>query len=233
VNLDLMFAVPGQRDDAWAADVNEAVALGPDHLSAYCLTFEEDTRLWVKLAEGQVRRDVEMEARLYRATWAQLAAAGYAQYEVSNFARPGHACLHNLNTWRMHEWIGLGPSAASQQGGWRGANPADLDRWLAGLARGERATEDRVRLTPALLAEDALIFGLRMNEGVDVAAWRARVPAAPWPAVEALLTRLADEGLAVGGDGRVSLTVRGRLVADAVGVELMTAFAAGSETTNY
>jgi len=80
-------------------------------------------------------------------------------------------------------------------------------------------------LTPALLAEDALIFGLRMNEGVDVAAWRARVPAAPWPAVETLLTRLADEGLAVWGDGRVSLTVRGRLVADAVGAELMTAFA--------
>jgi len=224
VNLDLMFAVPGERDDAWAADVNEAVALGPDHLSTYCLTFEEDTRLWVKLAEGQVRRDVEMEARLYRATWAQLAAAGYAQYEVSNFARPGHACLHNLNTWRMHEWIGLGPSAASQQGGWRGANPADLDRWLAGVARGGRATEDRVRLTPALLAEDALIFGVRMNEGVDVAAWRARVPAAPWPAVETLLTRLADEGLAVWGDGRVSLTERGRLVADAVGAEVMTAF---------
>jgi len=94
----------------------------------------------VKLAQGQVRREVETEARLYRATWAQLAAAGYAQYEISNFARPGHACLHNLNTWRMHEWIGLGPSAASQHAGWRGANPADLDRWLAGLARGERAT---------------------------------------------------------------------------------------------
>jgi oxygen-independent coproporphyrinogen-3 oxidase len=225
VNLDLMFAVPGERDDAWAADVNEAVALGPDHLSTYCLTFEEDTRLWVKLAQGQVRREVETEARLYLATWAQLAAAGYAQYEVSNFARPGHACLHNLNTWRMHEWIGLGPSAASQHAGERGANPADLDRWLAGLARGERATGDRVRLTPALLAEDALIFGLRMNEGVDVAAWRARVPAAPWPAVEALLTRLADEGLAVWGGGRVSLTERGRLVADAVGAEVMTAFA--------
>ena len=114
----------------------------------------------------------------------------------------------------------------SQLTGWRGANPADLDRWLAGLARGERATEDRVRLTPALLAEDALIFGLRMNEGVDVAAWRGRVPAAPWPAVEALLTRLADEGLAVWGEGRVSLTDRGRLVADAVGAELMVAFAA-------
>ena len=224
VNLDLMFAVPGQRDEAWAADVNEAVALGPDHLSTYCLTFEEDTRLWVKLAQGQVRRDVETETRLYLATWAQLAAAGYAQYEVSNFARPGHVCLHNLNTWRMHEWIGLGPSAASQYAGERGANPADLERWLAGLARGERATEDRVQLTPALLAEDALIFGLRMNDGVDVTAWRTRVPAAPWLAVESLLTRLAEEGLAIWGSGRVSLTERGRLVADAVGAEIMTAF---------
>ena len=153
VNLDLMFALPGQTAAEWAADVREAVRLAPDHLSTYCLTFEEDTALWVKLSQGRVKLDPAHEADLYEATWAQLAAAGYAQYEVSNFARPGHACAHNLNTWRMHEWVGLGPSAASQQAGWRGANVADLDRWLAHLAREERVTEDRVAVTPALLAE--------------------------------------------------------------------------------
>jgi oxygen-independent coproporphyrinogen III oxidase len=226
VNLDLMFALPGQTEAEWAADVREAVALAPDHLSTYCLTFEEDTALWVKLSQGRVKLDPEHEARLYESTWAQLAAAGFAQYEVSNFARPGHACLHNLNTWRMHAWVGLGPPAASQSAGWRGANTADLHQWLAHVARGERVTEDRVALTSALLAEDALIFGLRMNAGVDVPGWRVRCPGAPWAAVEALLDRLAADGLAQRDGGLVRLTDRGRLLADAVGAEVMAAFEA-------
>jgi oxygen-independent coproporphyrinogen-3 oxidase len=178
----------------------------------------------VKLSQGRVKLDPEHEARLYESTWAQLAAAGYAQYEVSNFARPGHICRHNLNTWHMQEWVGLGPSAASQHDGWRGANVSDLDQWRAGLARDERATEDRVAVTPALLAEDAMIFGLRLNAGVDIAAWRARCPEAPWPAVEALLARCVAEGLAVREDTRVRLTDRGRLLADSVGAEVMEAF---------
>jgi oxygen-independent coproporphyrinogen III oxidase len=231
VNLDLIFALPGQTQAEWAADVREAVALAPDHLSTYCLTFEEDTALWVKLSLGRVKLDPEHEARLYEATWAQLAAAGYAQYEVSNFARPGHACLHNLHTWQMHEWIGLGPSAAEQHAGWRAANIADLDQWRARVARGERATEDRLALTPAQLAEDAAIFGLRMNAGVDLAAWRARAPEAPWAAVEALAERLAGDGLAVRDGAVVRLTDRGRLLADAIGAEVMEAFSVETITT--
>jgi oxygen-independent coproporphyrinogen-3 oxidase len=178
----------------------------------------------VKLSQGRVKLDVEHEVRLYEATWAQLADAGYAQYEVSNFARPGHVCRHNLNTWHMHEWIGLGPSAASQHSGWRGANIADLEKWLAHLERGERITEDRVSVTPALLAEDALVFGLRMNDGVDLATWRSRAPEAPWNAVIALLDRLSTEGLAEREGTLVRLTNRGRLLTDAIGSELMGAF---------
>jgi oxygen-independent coproporphyrinogen III oxidase len=224
VNLDLMFALPGQSAAAWADDIRQAVSLGPDHLSTYCLTFEEDTRLWVKLAQGRVKLDPEHEAALYEATWAQLAASGFIQYEVSNFARPGHVCVHNVNTWRMCEWIGLGPSAASQHGGWRGANVSDLQQWLAGLERGERMIADRVRLTPALLAEDALIFGLRMNDGVDVADWRARAPEAPWAGVADVLATLEAAGLLTQEGARVRLTTRGRLVADSVGAEIMAAF---------
>ncbi|HWL17890.1 MAG TPA: radical SAM family heme chaperone HemW [Opitutus sp.] len=231
VNLDLMFALPGQTEAEWREDVREAVRLAPDHLSTYCLTFEEDTALWVKLSQGRVKLDTEREARLYEATWTQLAGAGYAQYEVSNFARPGHRCVHNLNTWRMHEWIGLGPSAASQQDGMRGANIADLEQWLARVARGERVTEDRVVLTPAALAEDAVIFGLRMNDGVDLAPWRAAAPGAPWARVEELLARLADAGLAVRAGTNVRLTDRGRLIADAVGAEVMEAFDSPAEKT--
>ncbi len=224
VNLDLMFALPGQTAVEWAADVREAVSRAPDHLSTYCLTFEEDTKLWVKLSQGRVKLDPDHEVRLYEQTWAQLGAAGYAQYEVSNFARPGQACLHNLNTWHMHEWVGLGPSAASQHGGWRGGNIADLEKWQTHVAHGNRVTEDRVALTPALMTEDALIFGLRMNAGVDVAHWRERCPDAPWAAVDALLSRLVEEQLATRADAIVRLTDRGRLLADAVGAELMAAF---------
>ncbi len=224
VNIDLMFALPGQDEAAWLADLGEALALAPDHLSTYCLTFEEDTKLWIKLSKGQVKLDVEHEARLYETTWARLEAAGYAQYEVSNFARPGHACLHNLNTWRMHEWAGLGPSAASQHAGWRGGNVADLDQWQANIARGDRVTEDRVALTPALLAEDALIFGVRMNAGVDLAALRGRFPSAPWAAVATEIERLTEAGVAEVIGGHLRLTTRGRLIADTVGAELMQAF---------
>lgn len=224
VNLDLMFALPGQTAAEWEADVAQAVALAPDHLSTYCLTFEEDTALWIKLSQGRVKLDPEHEARLYEQTWDQLAAAGYGQYEVSNFARPGHACQHNVNTWRMHEWIGLGPSAASQHGGWRGGNMADLAGWQTHLARGERMTEDRVEASLELRAEDAFIFGLRMNEGVDLAAWKKTSPGVPWASVETLLGRMVSDELAHRDRSLFRLTRRGRLLADAVGAELMEAF---------
>jgi oxygen-independent coproporphyrinogen-3 oxidase len=226
VNLDLMFALPGQTASEWEADIDEAVRLAPDHISTYCLTFEEDTALWVKLSQGRVRLDTENEARMYERTWERLAAAGYGQYEVSNFARPGHECIHNINTWRMGEWACLGPSAASQKGGWRGSNISDLSKWAELVGRGERMTEDRTGLTAALLAEDALVFGLRMNAGVDLGSLRARCPGAPWERVEALVDRLVVEGLAARDLGRVRLEARGRLLADSVGSEIMVAFEA-------
>lgn len=225
VNLDLMFALPGQTEAQWRADLDEAMRLAPDHLSTYCLTFEEDTALWVKLSQGKVKLDADKEAAFYQRTWDYLGAAGFAQYEVSNFARPGHACLHNLNTWRMHEWVGLGPSAASQHAGWRASNPPDLGQWLADLAAGRRATTDRTALTPALLAADAVIFGLRMNEGVSLPRLRRRFASAAWTALEELLPRLILDGLLEATpEGVIRLTTRGRLVADAVGGEVLEAF---------
>ena len=226
VNLDLMFALPGQDEAALVEDLRMAVSLAPDHLSTYCLTFEEDTKLWVKLSQGKVKLDPEHEARLYGRAWDELAAAGYAQYEVSNFARPGHRCAHNLNTWRMHEWVGIGPSAAGQHGGLRGANPADLEKWVAQVARGERMTEDRVVLTPALLAEDALVFGLRLNEGVDLAEIRGRFSdTRGWEELETELGRLESAELLERSETAIRLTRAGRLLADAVGSELMDVLA--------
>jgi oxygen-independent coproporphyrinogen-3 oxidase len=168
------------------------------------------------------------KARLYERTWDELAAAGYAQYEVSNFARPGHTCAHNLNTWNMHEWVGVGPSAAGQHDGWRGANPADLELWGQRVANGLRMGEDRVALTPGLLLEDALLFGLRLNGGVDLDALEARfgIPAG-LAEPRATLRRLAEQGLIepesvlMSGEYAPRLTRRGRLLADGVGSELV------------
>jgi oxygen-independent coproporphyrinogen-3 oxidase len=225
VNLDLMFALPNQTEAQWHADLAEAMRLGPDHLSTYCLTFEEDTALWVKLSQGKVKLDVDKEAAFYLQTWEYLEAAGYHQYEVSNFARTGHQCRHNLNTWNMHEWVGLGPSAASQQGGWRSSNPPDLVRWHADVAAGKRATADSVALTNELLAADSVIFGLRMNDGVSLPRLQKRFPTPQWSGVLDLWPRLLTEGLLTAtAEGRISLTVRGRLMADAIGAEILEAF---------
>lgn len=230
VNLDLMFALPNQEETQWHADLAEVVRLAPDHLSTYCLTFEEDTALWVKLSQGKVKLDPEKEAAFYLRTWEFLDGVGFAQYEVSNFARPGHICRHNLNTWRMSEWVGFGPSGASQFAGWRASNPPDLVQWHADIAAGRRATTDRTALTPELLAADSIIFGLRMNEGVSLPELRKKFPSAPWESLHDFLPKLLAEGMLVDSpEGRIRLTPRGRLLADAVGAEVLEAFSADSK----
>jgi len=231
VNLDLMFALPNQSEAQWRADVDEAVRLAPDHLSTYCLTFEEDTALWLKLAQGKVKLDAEKEALFYQRTWDYLAAAGYAQYEISNFARPGHASQHNLGTWHMHEWIGFGPSGASQFAGWRASNPPDLVQWHADLAAGQRATTDRTPLTNELLVADSVIFGLRLNAGISLPELQRRFPTPAWAGLHDLLPKLLVEQLVTASsEGRLQLTPRGRLVADAVGAEVLEAFADAPES---
>nr|WP_221773474.1 radical SAM family heme chaperone HemW [Ruficoccus amylovorans] len=221
INLDLMFALPGQSREQWLAALREAIRLGPEHISTYCLTFEEDTALWVKLSQGKIRRDIPQEADFYTLSWETLAEAGYAQYEVSNFARPGHECIHNINTWRMTEWLGLGPSAASQYGGCRYANVADLDKWLAGVDAGQPARVDEVDLTPAILATDTLIFGLRMNAGVDLARLERDWPGLDLSPVRPWARELADEGLALLEGDTLLLTPAGRLLADRVGASAL------------
>jgi oxygen-independent coproporphyrinogen-3 oxidase len=223
-NLDLIFAIPGQDEQRWTEDLRRAIELQPDHLSTYCLTFEEDTAMFVKLSQGKVKIDRELEARLYRQTWEQLEANGYAQYETSNFARSGHACRHNLITWEMGSWIGYGPSSASQWGQRRWTNPANLDQWIKGIEAGTPVLEQVKDLSATDLLCDALVFGLRLNAGVNPTALAARF-ATPLPArVTHLFEALIEEGLMEAAGSQVRLTGEGRMRADAVGVSILERF---------
>ena len=221
LNLDFIFSVPGQSPAAWLADLAEAVRLAPTHLSTYCLTFEEDTVLWLKLSKGQVRPDIQVDAAMYETTWDFLEAAGYHQYEISNYAQPGRECAHNLDTWAMQEWLGLGPAAASQYQGRRFANPPDLERWLKGVNAGQLDRVDEVALSPTLLATDALIFGLRMNRGVNLDELEKRFSEFDFAALEAVWRDLQENGLLEKTGGVLRLTRAGRLVADRVGVKIL------------
>lgn len=221
-NIDLIFAIPGQSLDRWEADLRAAIALGPAHISTYCLTFEEDTALWLRLQRGQVSKTTaEEEAAYFERAWQVLGQNGFEQYEVSNFARPGHACRHNLNTWRMEEWLGIGPSASSQYDGRRWTEPHSLDQWLEGLESGRSEYADQTDLTPEMLAQDLLIFGLRMNAGVDLEALRTRLPGALPAGWNAFEGHLVEEGFAKRDGSRLYLTGRGRLVADRIGEEIL------------
>lgn len=221
-NLDLIFAIPNQSRQQWLADIREAARLGPSHLSSYCLTFEEDTALYLKLSQGKVRIDEAREVELYLAGWDLLAELGFAQYEISNFATPGMECVHNLNTWRMQEWIGCGPSAASQYAGERYQRPANLDEWSGGILAGKALKQECVRLDQRMLLADSLVFGLRMNAGVDYAAVQERFPqAGELQRLESLFARLIDEHILLQAEGRLQLTRTGRLLADAVGSSIL------------
>ena len=220
-SLDLIFAVPGQDEQRWKADLAEAVRLAPQHISTYCLTFEEDTALFVKLSKGKVAIDPERDATLYRRTWQFLENHGFPQYEISNFSRPSHTCRHNCHTWRMAEWIGYGPAAASQWRNRRFQNPANLDHWAQSLAEEKLAHEQIVELTPEMLFADALVFGLRMNEGVDLEENSRRFAVPISSALRQLGENLRAEELLRLDGTRWQLTLEGRLRADAIGSAIL------------
>ena len=230
INIDLMFGTPCQELEDWRKDLASAIDLEPTHISTYCLTFEEDTALWLKLAQGKVQRNADQEAAFYEVTWEVLETAGFQQYEVSNFAQSGWECLHNINTWRMGQWIGIGPAAASQFQGKRFENPASLESWLQGIGEGTLRRVEVHGLSEALLAADALIFGLRMNEGVDMEMfqhWNERLD--DQAALPELFNNWGEQGFAKIEGSRVRLTRKGRLVADALVLDILEKFPSRTE----
>ena len=174
INLDLMFAIPGQTMDIWKATMAETIAMGSEHLSCYEVIYEEDTPLYEQLQAGEFDVDEALACAMYDELIDTAAAAGFAQYEVANFAQhdgepsaelPSRACRHNVNYWRGGACQALGPSASGYVDGRRIRNIANTERYCEQLALGQRAHESVEQLSPLASAGETAAFGLRMNAG--------------------------------------------------------------------
>jgi oxygen-independent coproporphyrinogen-3 oxidase len=174
LNLDLMFAIPGQSLAVWQATLREALALGSEHLSSYEVIYEEDTPLFAQLRAGKFDVDEDLACDMYEVLVDAAEGAGLRQYEVANFARhagsvpaavPDHACQHNVNYWRGGSFHGLGPGATGCVRGVRTRNWANTGLYCEQLEQGRRAIESREALSPRARAGEVAAFGLRMNAG--------------------------------------------------------------------
>jgi oxygen-independent coproporphyrinogen-3 oxidase len=178
VNLDLMFAIPGQTLAAWRQTLAEAAAMGSEHLSTYEVIYEEDTPLYDQLQAGKVDVDEDLACAMYEELIERATSAGFQQYEVANFARtttinnqlstidfPTRACLHNVNYWRGGGFYGLGPSATTYVRGVRTKNGSNTQHYCELLEQGRRPLESREELLPLARAGETAAFGLRMVAG--------------------------------------------------------------------
>ncbi|HEY1291838.1 MAG TPA: radical SAM family heme chaperone HemW [Chloroflexota bacterium] len=175
-NLDFMFGLPGQSLEHWEGTLEQAIALQPDHLSCYLLTLDEKVPMGRDVARGKLVLPADDDlAEMYTATRARLRGAGFEQYEISNWAKPGQASRHNLTYWRDGEWIGLGAGAASAYEGRRWKNTPVLERYIASVASAGRAdhTEDEFP-DRRLQMLDVLTLGLRLREGLSLESFERR-----------------------------------------------------------
>ncbi|NLI19245.1 MAG: coproporphyrinogen III oxidase [Actinomycetales bacterium] len=207
VSLDLIYGTPGESLADWRATVEAALALEPDHVSAYALGIEEGTRMGAQVRRGELPpTDPDDQAAKYELADAALGDAGLTWYEISNWARPGHECRHNLGYWRGDDWWGVGPGAHSHVSGVRFWNVRHPRAYAARLAAGRSPAAGREVLGRTERALERVMLGVRLSGGLDVG---------PHPA----LARLVADGLLdadAARAGRARLTLRGRLLADAV-----------------
>ncbi len=221
VNIDLMFAIPGQTLEVWQATLAEATAMGSEHLSSYEVIYEEDTALYQQLEAGEFEIDEDLACAMYEELVARACGAGFRQYEVANFARgagddlPGRACRHNVNYWRGGAFYGLGPSATSYVRGVRTKNWSNTQLYCEQLERGRRAIESREELSPLARAGETAAFGLRMVAGWPFEQFRkttGRDLRLEW---NSEMSQLAKQGWGKILPDRFSLTPEGLRFADA------------------
>lgn len=213
LGIDLIFGIPGQSDASWEEDLVRALDLLPDHVSAYALSPETGTPLHASLLRGELRMPPDEEvAQMYETARRILSSAGYRQYEISNFARPGHESRHNVKYWKRDGYAGFGPSAhgllfprGMARHGFRTANPPSLGEYRGAIRAGRLPWAEAGPVSPEDAWKEHLIFGLRMTEGVDLGELEA-ISGTPLPGpLRETINGLVDGGRLLRDGDRIRL----------------------------
>jgi oxygen-independent coproporphyrinogen III oxidase len=207
VSIDLMFGLPGQTLPQWEADLAKTISLQPDHISTYCLTYEEDTEFFLRQAKGEFREDPESDARFLESAMRMLEAAGFEHYEISNYARPGFESAHNRGYWAGHDYLGIGPSAFSTVGLTRWQNVCDYRAYSDRVLAGSSPIASTEALTPEMKRAEKIALSLRTGNGIPANEL------SQWPNES---REFVDLGLLREIGGHFVLTPRGKLLADSV-----------------
>ena len=221
VSLDLMMWLPQQSVDQWLSSVDALVALGPDHASLYLLEIYPNAPLRDAMARSKWSLAPDDDAaEMYLGAMSRLDDAGYVQYEISNVSRPGLESRHNLKYWSDGEWLGFGCGAHSTRGGIRQKNVASTEDYIGAIAAGRSVESERRVLTDQDRFEEAVFTRLRLTEGVDLDAIRARYGVDLWDRYAEDLRPFVDQGMLIYDGGAIRLTRDGMLLAN----EVMTVF---------
>jgi oxygen-independent coproporphyrinogen-3 oxidase len=221
INLDLMFGLPGQSLGDWSETLDWAISVGSEHISAYGLILEEGTPLYQEHHKGEIGLpDEETETAMYRMAADRLLNAGFEHYEISNFARPGFRCRHNLVYWQHQEYVGIGAGAHSFVAGRRFYNELPPARYVSAIAERGTAVACGEELSADMLRSERLMLGLRLRSGLDVQTFKDVLGVEDLAASDRV-TRLLDDGFLCLQDGRVQIAERGLLVANELIVQLL------------
>lgn len=218
VSFDLIYARPGQTLAAWEAELARALAFGTEHLSLYQLTIEPGTRFATEAAAGRiVIPDGDSAADLFETTRAMTAAAGLPAYEISNHARLGAESRHNLVYWRYRDYAGVGPGAHGRRGGLATARHKKPENWIGAVARNGHGAQIEEPLAPNARATEALLMGLRLREGVDLARIAHLGETTPAALIDQTAAeRLEQQGLIARNGDHLGVTEAGMLLLDAI-----------------
>lgn len=222
LNLDLIFGVPGQTLDEWRATIALACSLEPEHIAAYSLEIPEGTRLFQLVERSELEPcPEETELEMYQLLRQNLARHGYRQYEISNFARPGHKCRHNLRYWHNGNYLGLGPAAHSHFNGHRWSNHSEIERYVTALDAGEFPLAEDEQLDRRTQMAETMFMGLRLKWGVNLLAFRERFGVNTSELYSGEIDRLLRLGLIEIADDHLRLTEVGLPVANIVFAEFL------------
>ena len=222
VSLDLIFGAPGESLATWRRDLERALALAPDHLSTYGLTFEKGTSFWSRLAKRDLARvEEDIERQMYEYAIDTLTAAGFEHYEVSNFSKPGHRCRHNETYWLGGRYYAAGPGAARFVGDRREMNHKSTTTYIARVLAGQSPVAESEAIDQEEAARERLIFGLRRLEGINLENFAADTGFTADQLGGEALVSFISQGFLELSENQLRLTHAGLLISDALWPEFL------------